>query len=186
MPRNLPVKEVYNRTQSQMIESFGVLMTERVLKILKHFYRVPMIQITMYIIKILQSEGVNALDYNKIAKIVTSRGLFREETDHVLARMIFGKGIPIPSYCFGYCKDECETCGGALCLQKTRSKKQSVKNDENNVQFGTSVMAITREGSFLGKLFKNNVEGAQLFMDIPNFKWGRQFHIPGDIGIING
>ena len=53
MPRNLPVKGVYNRAYSQMIESFGVLMTERVLKILKHFYRVPMIQSTMYIIKIL-------------------------------------------------------------------------------------------------------------------------------------
>ena len=60
-----------------------------------------------------------------------------------------------------------------LCVYRKPEARKTVKNDENNVQFGTSVMVITREGSFLGNFFKNNVEGAQLFMDIPNFKWGR-------------
>ena len=71
-------------------------------------------QITGYIIKILESEGVNGLDYVIVAKIVSCRCLFEPETDHVVAREIFRKDISVPSYCFTYDGDQCDNCGGAL------------------------------------------------------------------------
>ena len=62
----------------------------------------------------MESEGYDDLRYDVIANIVSCRILFKQESDHVLAREIARKKIGIPSYCFASRKQHCSICEVAL------------------------------------------------------------------------
>ena len=96
MSRNRALEGVYIAAYSQMVELVGILATDRIIKLLKHFYFAPNLQIAGYIIKIMESEGYDDLRYDVIANIVRCNMLFKQETDHVLTREIARKKIGIP------------------------------------------------------------------------------------------
>ena len=97
-----------------MVEPAGILATEKAVKLLKHFYAAPEIQMIGYIIKFLEKEAGSSLDYRVVSKLVRCRKILEKETNHYLAIEIVKKDIPIPSYCFGCKKVHCENCGGVL------------------------------------------------------------------------
>ena len=97
-----------------MVQLIGILATDMIIKLLKHFLYALKLRTVGYIIKIMESEGYDDLRYEVVAKIVSCRSLFKQETDHVLAREIARKKIGTPSYCFASRKQHCSICEVAL------------------------------------------------------------------------
>ena len=114
--RNEKVERAYTAAYSELVQSVGIKLAEKVTKLVKHFHCAPKLQVMGYLVKVLKDDGITSQHLKVIMKIVNCRFLLEQQTDHSLAAEILRKKIGIPSYCFAYEKDHCKNCNGVLVM----------------------------------------------------------------------
>ena len=139
---------------SRLMSLIEVNLAGRVEKLIRHFLCAPPLQTVGYILKILEPEGVTHEHRNIIIQTVLYRNCLEECVDHKVAVEISKKNLLVPCYTLAFKGEQCLVCSSKLELWKSKSKKYSKGTDPKDLNFGLSVIAITRGGSYKAKLFK--------------------------------
>ena len=106
----------YISLRSKLTRVVGIRLARKIVKLIRHFYSAPELQITAYVVTILREEGVHDSLHKLINKLVQHKAFEGPETCHSLAKEIAQKqyAYPIPSYCMSSNCSICLTCGGFL------------------------------------------------------------------------
>ena len=137
-------------------KAIGIRSTQFVVSLVRHFFCAPSLQITLYVLELLQEKGESEELKNMIYTLASLKTVSGQKTDHEIAKMISKRNlsVPIPSYCLSTSITNCVLCKKVISFWTTKSKKVSQKDKMLGIDFGLTVKAITAEGSFNAKVFK--------------------------------
>ena len=107
-------EEMYILRYSKLMNSVGIVLAERVIQLIRHFYSAPRLQIFGYIVLFLQDEGLRSEHNHLIEELICSIKCQTKKTDHGLAMEIAKRKLPLPSYCLAYDECECVLCSSSL------------------------------------------------------------------------
>ena len=78
----------YIALKAKLAQAVGVRWTRKIVKLVRHFYSAPVLQITAYIVTILRQKNVDYCNHDLINQMVMLKTLEGPATCHSLAKEI--------------------------------------------------------------------------------------------------
>ena len=91
-------EDVYIVWYMKLLYSVCVRLAERIVKLIRHFYSAPFLQILGYVVLFLQDEVLSSENHHVVEQLICCLRSQTSETDHGIASEIAKKQLPVPSY----------------------------------------------------------------------------------------
>ena len=75
----------YISLRENLVKAEGIRIANKILKLVRHFYSAPTLQILGYVVTILREDGINFQNHQLLNEIVQKRAVEEAETSHSLA-----------------------------------------------------------------------------------------------------